>query len=108
MENIKENSAARSEMLADLAFNLMRRGKINEGKEQIELAQKELEEGWNQERMPHKMIWKTKLLNYQSLIEYNLGNTDRAKELAEEMLKLAKENDLKTRSEEAKSLLELF
>ena len=108
VENMKENSTARSEMRTDLAFNLMRRGKINEAKEQIELAQKELEEGWENERFPHKVIWKTKLLNYRSLIEYNLGNIDIAKELAEEMHKLAKENDLKTRLEEAKSLLELF
>lgn len=103
-----ENPAARADMRGDLAFILMRRGKLDEAREEIELAFKELEEGWEEERMPHKMIWKTKLLGYASLIAYNSGDVDKAERLAEEFYQLAKEHNLEMRLHEAESLLELF
>ncbi|PIR43318.1 hypothetical protein COV24_03270 [candidate division WWE3 bacterium CG10_big_fil_rev_8_21_14_0_10_32_10] len=108
VEDMKENSAARADMRADLALNFLRRGNIQNATEQIELAKKELEEGWEAERMPHKMIWKTKILMYQSLVEYNKGNKEKSKEWAVEAQKLAKEYNLKTRLKETELLLSLF
>ena len=108
IEGMKTNSAARGDMQADLALILMRRGQINNALKEIELASKELEEGWEAERMPHKMIWKVKLLLTWSLIDYNLGKIEEGKNKALEAKKLAEENDLKMRLEEANATLELF
>lgn len=108
IDNMSKNPAARADTRTDLAVILMRRGKIDEAKREIDLAEKELEEGWEKERMPHKMVWKTKLLMTSSLINYNLGNITDAKLQVAEAYALAEEHHLKMRLEEAKELLKLF
>ncbi|MCX6784210.1 MAG: hypothetical protein NT141_04090 [candidate division WWE3 bacterium] len=108
VNSINTNSAARAEARGSLALILMRTGKINEAKNEIELAFRELDEGWEKERMPHKMIWKTKLLIIASLIDYNLGNKKDAKIRAAKALALSKEHNLKMRLAEAEELLKLF
>jgi len=104
----QKNPAARGDMRGDLAYNYMRRGNLPKAKEEIELAIKELNEGWEKERMPHKMIWKTKLLMFKSLIFYNDGKIKDAKILAEQALALSKEHNLKMRTQEAQNLVTIF
>lgn len=108
IENTPNDAAARADMRGDLAYILMRRGRLAQAQSEIELALAELEKGWEKARMPHRMIWKTKLLMYQSLIKYNSGEVEEAKQLAGEALKLSQENQLQMRQEEATTLLELF
>lgn len=100
--------APRADILGDLAFITMRRGNIQKAQEIINEALGELEKGWEDERMPHKMIWKTKLLMYKSLILYNLDDKVEARKLAQEAQKLAKDNNLKMRLAESQELLKLF
>jgi len=102
------NPAPRADMLGDLAFVTMRRGNIQKAKEIINEALSELERGWEAERMPHKIIWKTKLLMHKSLILYNLGKVGKAKIIAQNALELAKENKLKMRLAESQELLTTF
>lgn len=104
----EESLASRADVLGDLAFITMRCGNTHKAKEIIDQAIKELEQGWENERMPHKMIWKTKLLMYKSLILYNSDEVKEAKILAQEAQKLAQGNNLKMRLAEAQELLELF
>jgi len=97
--------ADRADILSHIATLELRAGDKEKAKETIEEADSLLEKTWDESKAPHIYIWKTRLLGAKALIEYDLGNIEVAKKLAEDGLQLAKEKELKTRVKQLEHLV---
>ncbi|MBD3365928.1 hypothetical protein GF360_01140 [candidate division WWE3 bacterium] len=103
-----ENPMSRADMQSHIALYKMRTGRLEDAKELAEQALTTLETHWEEEREPHRSIWKTSALLVLGLIAYNGGFLDQAHDYGEEALELAEKADSKTRILQAKQFLDLF
>lgn len=102
------NPANRADYLSHLATYQMRMGDVTSAKISIDEAEGLIEEGWDSEREPHRSIWKTRILMTKSLVLYNMGDFENARNYAEKAVDIAREKDLKTRITQAENLLKIF
>ncbi|MFA6982116.1 MAG: hypothetical protein WC243_03790 [Patescibacteria group bacterium] len=103
-----DKPAPRADVLSHIATFQLRTGKLDEAEVTISEAETLLDEGFEGEREPHRSIWKSKILMTKALIMYNKGNLTEGKVCIEEALKIADTQNLKTRTEEIKSVIEIF
>lgn len=98
----------RADILSHIANFQMRTGNISSALESIKEAELLMGKGYEDQREPHRSIWKSKILLTKALILYNNGNDTDAKKCFEEGYSIAKNQELKTRIAEAKALEPLF
>jgi len=103
-----EKPANKADILRHIAEFELRTGKLEKAQKSIENAEELLDEGWEDEKEPHRSIWKVSLLLTKGLISYNTGDIDSARKQGQEALDLALEKDLKTRLTQAKDFLEML
>ena len=96
MEKVK-NVAVRGDAKSHLAKFTLRSGDKVNAKVLIEEAIKDINEGWELERMPHKAIWLTGALMTKALINFNSGNLKEAKKDLEKAEEFAKQSESKSR-----------
>ena len=101
-------SMFKADLMSHLALCLLRTGKVDEAEKIVVEAEELFKKNWEEEREPHRSIWKCKMLRTKGLILYNKGNLAAAKKLGEEAKQLAVEKDLKVRIVEAENFLALF
>lgn len=104
MEQMK-SEADRADVLTHIAMINLRTGKINEAEKTIAEAKMLLDKNFETVTEPHRFIWKTKTLLAEALILLNQGNLDKASNIAQEALKIAKDNNLKTRVDQANQII---
>lgn len=102
------NISAKGDMQSHLASCLLRTGKISHAADTIEESLKNIDAGWDTERDPHRSIWKSKALAVRSLINFNMGNLDEAKELANKSLQIAKSVDATSRIRQVEELIKFL
>jgi tetratricopeptide (TPR) repeat protein len=103
-----EKPANKADYLSHLATFQMRMGDLVSAHTAIIEAEELLEKGWDDEREPHRSIWKVRIILTKALILYNMEDLDRAQGCAHEALAIAKKENLKTRTTQAESVLALF
>jgi tetratricopeptide (TPR) repeat protein len=101
-------SASRADILSHIATFQLRTGYLAEAEKTINEAELLIDQGYEQEREPHRSIWKSKVLFTKALILFNKNTVREAKEYADRAYQIAKEQDLKTRQKEIQEIMELF
>jgi tetratricopeptide (TPR) repeat protein len=100
--------ANKADVLNHVALCELRTGHLDNAKASLTLAEKLLEEGWEEVTEPHRSIWKVSLLLTKSMTLYNSSDIADAKIVAKTALDLATHNNLKTRISQAQNLLDLL
>jgi len=96
-----------ADVLSHIAVFQLRTGKLEESEKTINEAESLMQNNWNDEKEPHRSIWKSKILATKSLILYNKGHLEEAKIYIKNARKIAEEQNLKTRLAEIDSIAEL-
>lgn len=106
--DLYEKPINKADIMQHIAALELRTGRIDKAEVSIEKANELLNEGWENEKEPHRSIWKVSILLTKGLILYNKENLPEAKKIGEEALDLATKMDLKTRITQAQIFLDLF
>lgn len=100
--------ANQADVLGHIAFFELRTGNPSSALKSIEQTEKLLDESWDEEREPHRSIWKVSQLVTKGLIHFHLGDKVSAKTAGEAALEIAKREDLQTRIIQAEAFLKLL
>jgi tetratricopeptide (TPR) repeat protein len=103
-----ESPASKADILSFIAMCELRTGNIEKAENTINESLMLLDEGWNDEREPHRSIWKCKILLTYGYILFNKDQKEKAMECGRQAHDLANSYALKTRAEEAHAFLKLF
>jgi len=100
-----DNSAARGNARSHLSLVLLRCGQLENAVQQNAQALAEIGECWEEERLPHKAIWKCSALMTKARIQLAQGDQLAAVDTAEAALALSQEYHLVERTHQTKDLL---
>lgn len=100
-------TASRADILSHIATFQLRTGKLTEAEASVEEAEALMRQGFDDEREPHRSIWKSRLLATKGIILYNKGDLEGAKKCINEALEIATKQNIKTRIEEIKAIHQL-
>ncbi len=98
----------KADIMSHIARAQLRTGYLEKALETVEEALNLFEKHWEEERDPHRTIWKTSALFVKGLILYNQGAKQEAEKIGREALELAESIDNKTRTSQAENFLDLF
>lgn len=99
---------ARADTLSHIAGFLLRTGKPIDAEKTINEAESIMTQHFENGEEPHRSIWKCKILKTKALILYNKGDLEGADKYLKEALSISEKQDLKTRTAEIKSIMEMF
>ncbi len=106
--HISTKPATKADILSHIATFQLRTGKLEEAEKTVNQAELLMEQGFEDEREPHRSIWKSRLLAAKALILYNKGKLREAEEYILGAQEVAEKQNLKTRMDEIKALRKLF
>ncbi len=100
-----DRPANKADVFQHIAMYELRTGHLTQAKKSIAKAEYLLAQGWEEEREPHRSIWKVSILLTKGLIYHNLRNPIEAKKCGKESLIIATTNNLQARAAQAEAFM---